>query len=187
MEITCICEYCGKEFDGLDAFSECVEHERNCAEQVNKYREADKYSIIQSVKSLCEQIDIYNETYNTDLITELEKDLADKDSAEENCDCDCVDCEDCPCDCEEDEDPVIDLSIDGEKTHISLDEAVDCICDMLFGKVNSADKYKDEDKEYYSINGKEVSEKDYEKAKSDFDKKWKDFSIESVLNKLYKN
>lgn len=189
MEITCICEYCGKEFDGRNAFDKCADHERNCAaaEQANKYREADKYSIIQSVKSLCEQIDIYNDTYNTDLIAELEEDLADKeDSTEENCDCDCdcADCEDCPHDCEEDEDPWIDLSFDDEKVHMTLDEAVDCVCDMLFGKVNSD---KDKDKEYYSINGKEVSEKDYEKAKSEFDKKWKDFSIESVLDKLYKN
>lgn len=192
MEITCVCEYCGKEFDGQNAFSECADHERNCAvsEQANKYREEDKYSIIQSVKSLCEQIDIFNDTYNTDLIAELEKDLEDKDSTEEDDDCDCIDCENCPRDCKVEKDPTVEFSFDGETAKMSLDEMVDSICDMLFGKVNSD---TDKDKEYYSVNGKEVSEKDYEKAKSEFDKKWKnwnwkkDFSIDSVLDKLYKD
>ena len=71
---------------------------------------------------------------------------------------------------------------------MSLDEIVDSICGTLFGKVNSD---TDNSKKYYSINGKEVSEKEYEKAKSEFDKKWKDlkkdFSIDSVLDKLYKD
>lgn len=185
MEITCVCEYCGKEFDGQNAFSECADHERNCAasEQANKYREEDKYSIIQSVKSLCEQIDIFNDTYNTDLIAELEKDLKDKDD-----DCDCVDCENCPRDCKVEKDPTVEFSFDKEKTKMSLDEIVDSICGTLFGKVNSD---TDKSKKYYSVNGKEVSEKEYEKAKSEFDKKWKDlkkdFSIDSVLDKLYKD
>lgn len=190
MEITCVCEYCGKEFDGQNAFSECADHERNCAasEQANKYREEDKYSIIQSVKSLCEQIDIFNDTYNSDLIAELEKDLEDKDSTEEDDDCDCVDCENCPRDCKVEKDPTVEFSFDKEKTKMTLDEIVDSICGTLFGKVNSD---TDKDKQYYSVNGKEVSEKEYEKAKSEFDKKWKDlkkdFSIDSVLDKLYKD
>ena len=109
--------------------------------------------------------------------------LKDKDV-----DCDCIDCENCPRDCKVEKDPTVEFSFDKEKTKMTLDEIVDSICGTLFGKVNSN---TDKDKKYYSVNGKEVSEREYEKAKSEFDKKWndlkKDFSIDSVLDKLYKD
>ena len=144
------CEYCDELFETKE---ECEKHEANCSDKVDyeESRKCDYDSLMIHLADLIEEIEIFDEAYNCDVLNEILENLtaAKKDS---ECNC-CARKSDCDCDTCDDAKDVNDGN-DAKDTN----ELSNYIKDLL-------DSWDDNVTCY--INGKEVTAKDIEKMFSD--------------------
>lgn len=156
------CDYCDELFE---TEAECKAHEATCSEKkdYDESRKMDKDSLILHLREFIEEVEIFNEAYDADVMEELLNDFYDgklnfstcEDACDDKCDCDC----DCSCDeglDEEDFDEDEDFFDDFFGTsHVKdaegrLEEILKDCCDK--------------DKEYtFYLNGKKVSKEDLKK------------------------
>lgn len=156
------CDYCDELFE---TEAECKAHEATCSEKkdYDECRKMDKDSLILHLREFIEEVEIFNEAYDADVMEELLNDFYDgklnfstcEDACDDKCDCDC----DCSC----------DEGLDEE----DFDEDEDFF-DDFFGTSHVKDAEErleeilkdccDKDKEYtFYLNGKKVSKKDLKK------------------------
>ena len=141
------CEYCDELFETKE---ECEKHEADCSAKVDyeESRKCDYDSLMIHLTDLIEEIEIFDEAYNCDVLNEILENLtaAKKDSecncCDRNSDCDCSTCDD----------------VKDVKDVKDTNELNDYIKDLL-------DSWDDNVTCY--INGKEVTAKDIEKMFSD--------------------
>ena len=144
------CEYCDELFETKE---ECEKHEADCSDKADyeESRKCDYDSLMIHLADLIEEIEIFDEAYNCDVLNEILENLtAAKKDSEYNCcdrksDCDCDNCDD-----------VKDAN--DTKDAKDTDELSNYIKDLL-------DSWDDNVTCY--INGKEVTAKDIEKMFSD--------------------
>ena len=167
------CEYCDELFETKE---ECEKHEADCSDKVDyeESRKCDYDSLMIHLADLIEEIEIFDEAYNCDVLNEILENLtAAKKDSERNChacksDCDCGTCDD----------------VKDAKDVKDTNELSNYIKDLL-------DSWDDNVTCY--INGKEVTAKDIEKMFSDkatasaksMLKKTDDF-LNTILEKLDK-
>lgn len=138
------CEYCDELFETKE---ECEKHEADCSDKADyeESRKCDYDSLMIHLANLIEEIEIFDEAYNCDVLNEILENLtAAKKDSEGNChdcksDCDCGTCDDA-------------------KDTKDTNELSNYIKDLL-------DSWDDDVTCY--INGKEVTAKDIEKMFSD--------------------
>lgn len=156
------CDYCDELFE---TEAECKAHEATCSEKkdYDECRKMDKDSLILHLREFIEEVEIFNEAYDADVMEELFNDFYDgklnfstcEDACDDKCDCDC----DCSC----------DEGLDEE----DFDEDEDFF-DDFFGTSHVKDAEErleeilkdccDKDKEYtFYLNGKKVSKEDLKK------------------------
>lgn len=156
------CDYCDELFE---TEAECKAHEATCSEKkdYDECRKMDEDSLILHLRELIEEVEIFNEAYDADVMEELLNDFYDgklnfstcEDACDDKCDCDC----DCSC----------DEGLDEE----DFDEDEDFF-DDFFGTSHIKDAEEhleeilkdccDKDKEYtFYLNGKKVSKEDLKK------------------------
>ena len=170
------CEYCDELFETKE---ECEKHEADCSAKTDyeESRKCDYDSLMIHLADLIEEIEIFDEAYNCDVLNEILENLtaANKDS-----ECNCRACKsDCDCDICDDVKDVNDVK-DAKDT----DELSNYIKDLL-------DSWDDNVTCY--INGREVTAKDIKKIFSDKTtasaksvlKKTDDF-LNTILEKLDK-
>ena len=141
------CEYCDELFETKE---ECEKHEADCSGKADyeESRKCDYDSLMIHLENLIEEIEIFDEAYNCDVLNEILENLtAAKKDSECNChayksDCDCGTCDD----------------VKDVKDVKSTNELSNYIKDLL-------DSWDDNVTCY--INGKEVTAKDIEKMFSD--------------------
>ena len=141
------CEYCDELFETKE---ECEKHEADCPDKVDyeESRKCDYDSLMIHLADLIEEIEIFDEAYNCDVLNEILDNLnAAKKDSECNCcdrksDCDCGTCDD----------------VKDAKDAKDTNELSNYIKDLL-------DSWDDNVTCY--INGKEVTAKDIEKMFSD--------------------
>lgn len=143
------CEYCDELFETKE---ECEKHEADCSDKADyeESRKCDYDSLMIHLADLIEEIEIFDEAYNCDVLNEILENLtaAKKDSEcncsarKNNCDCDCDTCDDAK----------------DAKDGNDANELSNYIKDLL-------DSWDDNVTCY--INGKEVTAKDIEKMFSD--------------------
>ena len=147
------CEYCDELFETKE---ECEKHEADCSDKADyeESRKCDYDSLMIHLADLIEEIEIFDEAYNCDVLNEILENLtAAKKDSECNCrtcksDCDCGTCED-----------VKDIKDDkAVKNGNDANELSNYIKDLLDSWDDNATCY---------INGKEVTAKDIEKMFSD--------------------
>lgn len=144
------CEYCDELFENKE---ECEKHEADCAAKADyeESRKCDYDSLVIHLADLIEEIEIFDEAYNCDVLNEILENLtAAKKDSERNCcacesDCDCGTCDDVK-------------DIKDVKDVKDTNELSNYIKDLL-------DSWDDNVTCY--IDGKEVTAKDIEKMFSD--------------------
>ena len=147
------CEYCDELFETKE---ECEKHEADCSDKVDyeESRKCDYDSLMIHLADLIEEIEIFDEAYNCDVLNEILENLtaAKKDS---DCDC-CTRKSDCDCGtCNDVKDTKDAKDANDVK---DTNELSNYIKDLL-------DSWDDNVTCY--INGKEVTAKDIEKMFSD--------------------
>ena len=141
------CEYCDELFETKE---ECEKHEADCSDKVDyeESRKCDYDSLMIHLADLIEEIEIFDEAYNCDVLNEILENLT---AAKKDSECNCCTCKsDCDCDTCDDVDDAKDVKDDNELSNY--------IKDLL-------DSWDDNVTCY--INGKEVTAKDIEKMFSD--------------------
>lgn len=144
------CEYCDELFETKE---ECEKHEADCFDKADyeESRKCDYDSLMIHLADLIEEIEIFDEAYNCDVLNEILENLtAAKKDSECNCnacnsDCDCSTCDD------------VKDGKDGKDGN-DANELSNYIKNLL-------DSWDDNITCY--INGKEVTAKDIEKMFSD--------------------
>ena len=167
------CEYCDELFETKE---ECEKHEADCSDKANyeESRKCDYDSLMIHLANLIEEIEIFDEAYNCDVLNEILENLT---AAKKDSECNCRDCKS-DCDCGTCNDAK-DAKDDNDANELS-----NYIKDLL-------DSWDDNVTCY--INGKEVTAKDIEKMFSDKTtasaksvlKKTDDF-LNTILEKLDK-
>ena len=170
------CEYCDELFETKE---ECEKHEADCSDKVDyeESRKCDYDSLMIHLADLIEEIEIFDEAYNCDVLNEILENLT---AAKKDSECNCRACKsDCDCETCDDADDAKDTEDVKDANELS-----NYIKDLL-------DSWDDNVTCY--INGKEVTAKDIEKmfsnkatasAKSVL-KKTDDF-LNTILEKLDK-
>lgn len=161
------CDYCDELFE---TEAECKTHEATCPEKkdYDECRKMDKDSLILHLREFIEEVEIFNEAYNADIMDELLDDFRDGKLSLDSCDCEHKCNDTCDCDCE-----------DKENDEDYNDNDDDEVCDEdfyddFFGIFHVKDTEKhleeilkdccDKDKEYtFYLNGKKVSKEDLKK------------------------
>lgn len=156
------CDYCDELFE---TETECKAHEATCSEKkdYDESRKMDKDSLILHLREFIEEVEIFNEAYDADVMEELLNDFYDGKLNFSTCEDACDDKCDCDCDCSYDE------GLDEE----DFDEDEDFF-DDFFGTSHVKDAEErleeilkdccDKDKEYtFYLNGKKVSKEDLKK------------------------
>ena len=141
------CEYCDELFETKE---ECEKHEADCSDKVDyeESRKCDYDSLMIHLADLIEEIEIFDEAYNCDVLNEILENLT---AAKKDSECDCRACKsDCDCGTCDDADDAKDAK--------DTNELSNYIKDLL-------DSWDDNVTCY--INGKEVTAKDIEKMFSD--------------------
>ena len=141
------CEYCDELFETKE---ECEKHEADCSDKVDyeESRKCDYDSLMIHLADLIEEIEIFDEAYNCDVLNEILENLT---AAKKDSECNCRACKsDCDCDTCDDAKDVKDAK--------DTNELSNYINDLL-------DSWDDNVTCY--INGKEVTAKDIEKMFSD--------------------
>ena len=167
------CEYCDELFETKE---ECEKHEADCSDKTDyeESRKCDYDSLMIHLADLIEEIEIFDEAYNCDVLNEILENLT---AAKKDSECDCRACKsNCDCDTCDDAKDVKDVK--------DTNELSNYIKDLL-------DSWDDNVTCY--INGKEVTAKDIEKMFSDkatasaksMLKKTDDF-LNTILEKLDK-
>ena len=144
------CEYCDELFETKE---ECEKHEADCSDKVDyeESRKCDYDSVMIHLTDLIEEIEIFDEAYNCDVLNEILENLT---AAKKDSECNCRACKsDCDCDTCDDVDDAKDA-----KDVKDTNELSNYIKDLL-------DSWDDNVTCY--INGKEVTAKDIEKMFSD--------------------
>ena len=147
------CEYCDELFETKE---ECEKHEADCSDKADyeESRKCDYDSLMIHLANLIEEIEIFDEAYNCDVLNEILENLT---AAKKDSECNCRACKsDCDCDICDDVDDVDDA--DDAKDVKDTNELSNYIKDLL-------DSWDDNVTCY--INGKEVTVKDIEKMFSD--------------------
>ena len=136
------CEYCDELFETKE---ECEKHEADCSDKVDyeESRKCDYDSLMIHLADLIEEIEIFDEAYNCDVLNEILETLT---AAKKDSECNCRACKS---DCDD---------ADDAKDVKDTNELSNYIKDLL----NSWD-----DNVTCYINGKEVTAKDIEKMFSD--------------------
>ena len=165
------CDYCDELFE---TEAECKAHEATCPEKkdYDESRKMDKDSLILHLREFIEEVEIFNEAYNADIMDELLDDSRDGKLSLDSCDCQHKCNDTCDCDCE-----------DKENDEDYNDNDDDEVCnedfyDDFFGisHVKDTEKHLEEilkdccnnDKEYtFYLNGKKVSKEDLKKELAD--------------------
>ena len=165
------CDYCDELFE---TEAECKAHEATCPEKkdYNESRKMDKDSLILHLREFIEEVEIFNEAYNADIMDELLDDSRDGKLSLDSCDCEHKCNDTCDCDCE-----------DKENDEDYNDDDDDEVCDEDFyddffgiSHVKDTEKHLEEilkdccnnDKEYtFYLNGKKVSKEDLKKELAD--------------------
>ena len=143
------CEYCDELFETKE---ECEKHEADCSDKVDyeESRKCDYDSLMIHLANLIEEIEIFDEAYNCDVLNEILENLT---AAKKDSECNCRACKsDCDCDCD-----TCDDAKDAKDVK-DTNELSNYIKDLL-------DSWDDNVTCY--INGKEVTAKDIEKMFSD--------------------
>ena len=141
------CEYCDELFETKE---ECEKHEADCSDKVDyeESRKCDYDSLMIHLADLIEEIEIFDEAYNCDVLNEILENLT---AAKKDSECNCRACKsDCDCDTCDDAGDAKDAK--------DTNELSNYIKDLL-------DSWDDNVTCY--INGKEVTAKDIEKMFSD--------------------
>ena len=144
------CEYCDELFETKE---ECEKHEADCSDKVDyeESRKCDYDSLMIHLADLIEEIEIFDEAYNCDVLNEILENLT---AAKKDSECNCRACKsDCDCDICDDVDDAKDA-----KDVKDTNELSNYIKDLL-------DSWDDNVTCY--INGKEVTAKDIVKMFSD--------------------
>lgn len=144
------CEYCDELFETKE---ECEKHEADCSDKADyeESRKCDYDSLMIHLADLIEEIEIFDEAYNCDVLNEILENLT---AAKKDSECNCHDCKsDCDCGTCDDVKNAKDAK-DGNNAN----ELSNYIKDLL-------DSWNDNVTCY--INGKEVTAKDIEKMFSD--------------------
>ena len=147
------CEYCDELFETKE---ECEKHEADCSDKVDyeESRKSDYDSLMIHLADLIEEIEIFDEAYNCDVLNEILENLT---AAKKDSECNCCACKsDCDCDTCDDADDAKDAK--DAKDVKDANELSNYIKDLL-------DSWDDNVTCY--INGKEVTAKDIEKMFSD--------------------
>lgn len=165
------CDYCDELFE---TEAECKTHEATCPEKkvYDEYRKMDKDSLTLHLREFIEEVEIFNEAYNADIMDELLDDSRDGKLSLDSCDCEHKCNDTCDCDCE-----------DKENDEDYNDNDDDEVCDEDFyddffgiSHVKDTEKHLEEilkdccnnDKEYtFYLNGKKVSKEDLKKELAD--------------------
>lgn len=165
------CDYCDELFE---TEAECKTHEATCPEKkdYDECRKMDKDSLILHLREFIEEVEIFNEAYNVDIMDELLDDSRDGKLSLDSCDCEHKCNDTCDCDCE-----------DKENDEDYNDNDDDEVCDEDFyddffgiSHVKDIEKHLEEilkdccnnDKEYtFYLNGKKVSKEDLKKELAD--------------------
>lgn len=147
------CEYCDELFETEE---ECKKHESTCADKADyeESRKCDYDSLMIHLADLIEEIEIFDEAYNCDVLNEILDNLtaAKKDS---ECKCEGCECDHCDCDRDDNDD---DNDNDEDNKGVDVNDLSDYIEDLLNGWNDGVTFY---------INGKEVTAKDAKKLFSD--------------------
>lgn len=165
------CDYCDELFE---TEAECKTHEAICPEKkdYDKSRKMDKDSLILHLREFIEEVEIFNEAYNADIMDELLDDSRDGKLSLDSCDCEHKCNDTCDCDCEDKEN-------DADYNDNDDDEVCnEDFYDDFFGisHVKDTEKHLEEilknccnnDKEYtFYLNGKKVSKEDLKKELAD--------------------
>lgn len=141
------CEYCDELFETKE---ECEKHEADCSNKADyeESRKCDYDSLMIHLADLIEEIEIFDEAYNCDVLNEILENLT---AAKKDSECDCHVCKsDCDCDTCDDSKDAKDVK--------DANELSNYIKDLLDSWDNNVTCY---------INGKEVTAKDVEKMFSD--------------------
>lgn len=173
------CDYCDELFE---TEAECKTHEATCPEKkvYDECRKMEKDSLILHLREFIEEVEIFNEAYNADIIDELLDDSRDGKLSLDSCDCEHKCNDTCDCDCEDKEN---DEDYNDNDDNEVCDED---FYDDFFGisHVKDTEKHLEEilkdccnnDKEYtFYLNGKKVSKEDLKKELADI------FSAKIVL------
>lgn len=96
------CDYCDELFE---TEAECKTHEATCPEKkdYDECRKMDKDSLILHLREFIEEVEIFNEAYNVDIMDELLDDSRDGKLSLDSCDCEHKCNDTCDCDCEDKE------------------------------------------------------------------------------------
>ena len=139
------CEYCDELFETKE---ECEKHEADCSDKVDyeESRKCDYDSLMIHLANLIEEIEIFDEAYNCDVLNEILENLT---AAKKDSECNCRACKS-DCDDADDAKDAKDVK--------DTNELSNYIKDLL-------DSWDDNVTCY--INGKEVTAKDIEKMFSD--------------------
>lgn len=165
------CDYCDELFE---TEAECKAHEATCPEKkdYDESRKMDKDSLILHLREFIEEVEIFNEAYNADIMDELLDDSRDGKLSLDSCDCEYKCNDTCDCDCEDKEN-------DEDYNNDDDDEVCDeDFQDDFFGisHVKDVEKHLEKilkdccnnDKEYtFYLNGKKVSKEDLKKELTD--------------------
>ena len=141
------CEYCDELFETKE---ECEKHEADCSDKADyeESRKCDYDSLMIHLEDLIEEIEIFDEAYNCDVLNEILENLT---AAKKDSECNCRACKsDYDCDTCDDVDDAKDVK--------DTNELSNYIKDLLDSWDDSVTCY---------INGKEVTAKDIEKIFSD--------------------
>ena len=141
------CEYCDELFETKE---ECEKHEADCSDKADyeESRKSDYDSLMIHLAYVIEEIEIFDEAYNCDVLNEILENLT---AAKKDSECDCRACKsNCDCDTCDDAKDAKDVK--------DTNELSNYIKDLL-------DSWDDNVTCY--INGKEVTAKDIEKMFSD--------------------
>lgn len=145
------CEYCDELFETKE---ECEKHEADCSAKVDyeESRKCDYDSLMIHLADLIEEIEIFDEAYNCDVLNEILDNLtaAKKDS---ECECEGCECDHCDCDCDDNDD-----GNDEDDEGVDVNDLSDYIKDLLNDWNDGVTFY---------INGKKVTAKEAKKLFSD--------------------
>lgn len=144
------CEYCDELFETKE---ECEKHEADCFDKADyeESRKCDYDSLMIHLADLIEEIEIFDEAYNCDVLNEILENLT---AAKKDSECNCHTCKsDCDCGTCDDAKDAKDAEDDNDAHELS-----NYIKDLLGSWDDNVTCY---------INGKEVTAKDIEKMFSD--------------------
>lgn len=171
------CDYCDELFE---TEAECKTHEATCPEKkdYDECRKMDKDSLILHLREFIEEVEIFNEAYNADIMDELLDDSRDGKLSLDSCDCkyNCNDIRDCDCSYEDKENNE-DCNDDNDDNDDEVYDEKDFYNDFFgISLIKDTEEHLEEilkdccnnDKEYtFYLNGKKVSKEDLKKELAD--------------------